>query len=171
MVKQFVKAIIKNSFIITLIGIIYLLNSNFIEGNIFFYVGIVPLYKFINAIILLAIIFVIILFGKTISKILKNEYNLLSRLSKIAIWSLAFTIVFFTENLNYVIAENLYSIIYFLNVNLLKSEIVNYILIIEIILIAIPIIKFLFFLYKNIDNYTESIIVKSKSVLKNKNHQ
>ena len=73
-------------------------------------------------------------------------------------------VMFLNENFNYVLTEYIDSITYSANLYIPKSNIKIYIQIFEITLISIPLILFIVFFYRNIDN----IFTKVKNMFTDK---
>lgn len=96
--------------------------------------------------------------------ILKSKQKLIGQTTKIIIWIIAFTVMFLNENFNYVLTEYIDSLTYSANMYIPKSNIKIYIQVFEIILISIPLIFYIVFFYRNIDN----IFTKVKKVFADK---
>ena len=77
MLQELIKSAMKTIFIALLFGLIYLINVNFIEGNIYIQIKNVSLYKLINALCILSYVVILVIFGARTAKILKSKQKLL----------------------------------------------------------------------------------------------
>lgn len=84
------------------------------------------------------------------------KYNkFLSRLSKICIWMFAFLIVFNNDNFHNSLTQLINGVLSGVGIYATRSAISNYISIIEVFLIAIPLVRFFIYFFQNLDGYID----------------
>ena len=94
----------------------------------------------------------------------QNEF--LCRISKISIWLVAFLIIFNNDNFNNAITQIVNGILSDLGVYATRSAITNYLTTLEIVLIAIPLLRFFIFFFQNLDGYIDLFFKRTETELK-----
>jgi hypothetical protein len=164
--KTLIKDIIKFLVIGLFIGLLQLLNTALIEENIYSIIQGVRFSDFISATLLLLFVIFLIRFGSMVGKHLMAQNEFLCRISKISIWLVAFLIIFNNDNFNNAITQIVNGILSDLGVYATRSAITNYLTTLEIVLIAIPLLRFFIFFFQNLDGYIDLFFKRTETELK-----
>lgn len=158
--KSLVKTYVKYFIFAGFLGILQLMNSTFIEGEIYTMVLGVRLSDLIAAALLLIFTLFTVRLGKQSFEELK-ENPLISRLIRISIWLIAFIIIFNNDNFSYAITQSVRQLFLGFNLYPTMSDLTTYLVLIEITLIAIPLIRFFIFFFNNLDDYLDILLQRT----------
>lgn len=166
-----IKDTVKFTIIALFFGLLEIINSSFIDGEIYVSLYTVSLSDIISAILVLLFTLLLIRFGTRLGRKVKDKHEFIARLSKIVVWTFAFLTIFNNDNFYIVTTEFSNGLLSELNIYATRSTLGNYLILIEIILFVIPLIGFLIYFFKNLDNYIDLVFKKNDKGSREKNEE